>query len=357
MNDNYLVLNFDELIEYLKDIQNISYKRLAKQLGISGQMFIKWKRRDSLPSHATIIKMLDLCEKLRLKEVKFNWDAYIYEVLLSTDYEMISNIDYSDGTVEILNRETDEYMKVPVCEIEPKSIHKKKIIDSHGYCMTVDALLEYRFLTHEERWGKLQSNFEYWSRKPLNIESARKIGNIIVGMVNENVHKALEVWFGYVKNHPELYKDPELKNVLYCLDQTDYIGKVMKKIEVSAIVLEDPDLFRILVEENIYAYEYKWWGCEAPNWFKEELYFEDNMDCVSKYTDALFANQNARTRGTWYDLIYAMVARSLSFNAESESINYVLSTFKEEPLTEEQKQQLRKELNDEKIDYDINLLA
>ena len=131
----------------------------------------------------------------------------------------------------------------------------------------------------------------------------------------------------------------------------------MKKIEVSAIVLEDPDLFRILVEENIYAYEYKWWGCEAPNWFKEELYFEDNMDCVSKYTDALFANQNARTRGTWYDLIYAMVARSLSFNAESESINYVLSTFKEEPLTEEQKQQLRKELNDEKIDYDINLLA
>ena len=78
MNDNYLVLNFDELIEYLKDIQNISYKQLAKQLGISGQMFIKWKRRDSLPSHATIIKMLDLCEKLRLKEVKFNWDAYIY---------------------------------------------------------------------------------------------------------------------------------------------------------------------------------------------------------------------------------------------------------------------------------------
>ena len=322
MDNEYLCLRFPELLDYANDMLNIPDRDLARRLGVTAQMIAKWRKESSLPQHETIFKLFDLMEMKDVPPAKLDWNYYIGRVLAPTNYEMDSGVDETTGTVLIRNLGTEEVLQIAVSDI---TIGRKNYEKYQSSCMSKKNMIVYRFSSKNEEIERQYNLFDSLILNPVfKYSQADDLMRAILEVTwGGNTVVGLKMWIDTVKKNPHVFADEkyvELANKLSVI--YDYTNKDLLRDEI----VEDEELFKVLVRENIYTFR-------AHSLFKKSLYFifdifvdemkyKDNGKRIKKYVEALFNNENLRLLCSWADFVFEVISQMKFDGMWSSDINH-----------------------------------
>ena len=349
-----LSLSFVKLLDFVKSMLDISDKELARRIGVTSQMMTKWRKGETLPKHDTIILLLDLCELHGIIAVKFDWNSYINSVLAPTQYEMVSECDETTGTVLLskLGDAVGNEFRVAVSSISPSTKYYEKY---QCTSMCEPDLIRYRFSDDNGVPQYWLDKYDKEIANPLaTVEDAEEMCLTISCISDYNNVVGLKKWIEAVKANKHLFLDLKYGDMVSKLSRPNHINKGFLRDSI----LDDPELFEILIEKSAYAYCNSNYDSLSPIVFDSFLYelkYKDNLKRVRLYVDTLFSNQNARAFRPWIDFICDVMDRWCWLRCENKNaIDYILSMFKYEKIPLDKTETLENALKF--VDYDRRIL-